>query len=196
MNKFINIKNLPFRSNQFFLGIPIVFFCLCFVFVGLAFPFWAFFWAYDQNILHWPAPIFIAFLFIYLVCSFCMLYSSMIWWYGFKRITSDLKNPSRYKSISLICTLSDLVKKWLVVGITLPGLFTLLICAFVFSDFDFYELFRAFKLHFLVTKFCYPVFGVKGPIIVAFLILMYLFFFLFSFLSDFFNFLLYGTKNR
>lgn len=183
---------LPSFKSVF--GYPIAGIYILVAGLSLLFPIVIFSLALSEGIVNWPVEIVLAFTAIYLVSSFCMVWSSLIWWQGYKELILELKTSSRYIACTIFSSLSKMTNIWLVIAIALPGITTLLSCAIVFNDIDYFSLFKEFELDFLISRKYYPFLGVKLPIIAAFLIIMYVLIFITKVLSEAFNLLLEKQK--
>lgn len=184
MTNILNKFNAMLPSSKSVFGYPIAGIYVIIAGLSLLFPIVILSLALSEGIVNCPVEIVLAFTAIYLVSSICMVWSSLIWWQGYKELVSELKESSRYIASIIFSSLSKMTNKWLVIAIALPGIVTLLSCAIVFNDIDYLSLFKEFELDFLITKKYYPFFGVKLPIIAAFLIIMYVLIFITKVLSE------------
>ncbi len=182
-----NKVNAMLPSSKSVFGYPVAGIYVLVSGLSALFPVVVLFLAFSEDILNWPIDITLAFIAIYIVFSISMVSSSAIWWQGYKKIISELKNSKSYFASKIFANISEMTNKSLKIAVALPGIVTLFSCAIVFNDSDFFSIFKEFELDFLVSNRYHPFFGVKLPIIAAFLLVIYVLTFITQVLSEAFN---------
>jgi hypothetical protein len=195
MLKIFHKVNAFLPSLKNILGLPIAGIYLLFASLSFLFPIFFLLIAFSEGLSIWPFEISLTFYTIYIVASICMVRASLIWWKGFKKLVAELKNHNNYFAFGIIASLLEMMNKFILTALALPGFVTLFSCAVVFNDIDYYALFKEFGLDFLISKNYYPFLGVKFPIIAAFLLLLYASIFAIKFLSESFELLVSKTKD-
>jgi hypothetical protein len=152
--------------------------------------------AFDEKIYTWPAHLIIAFVFIYIISSLSMIWSSFQWWSGYKKLLSlSLSENGPIARIAFSYFLNTL-SKFLGVAIGISGTVTLLSCSLIFSDFEFYEILEGFGLDFFTSEMLHKQgliaikiaikIGIKMQGLLMFPILIYMVMFILKLLSELF----------
>jgi hypothetical protein len=145
-----SINKISGDSKEFYLFSGSALFILC----GLVSVMPVFFLSYtaiSESISNWPKHLILAYGFIFIGITAASLWCFFQFWNDRKNLVKENSFENRHYASLALSYLLATMSRCLGFGLGIAGTGTLLVCGFVFSDREFFELLSAFGLHSLIS---------------------------------------------